>query len=409
MNYVFEDGINLDQDYSGVAQEQQLHRFPVDERPGNSPNVSGANDAESLPPDLTRGQQYVDISDGLPGAQRTASMDHSALVIDGPPDPFLPLNLPPLQRNNSLKWTPTGASPSSTLSLVTPPPNEYPMLASTYVARPLSQNETPHIKLSRREAGLIHYYIAVMTPWADTSDPDKHFAREVPHRALRKPMMLYAIFALCSRHQAIMSDGTDEIESSAYHDRCVGLLIEALSAPEDTYDEDLLVTVVILRHYEELKTTDDNLYHLFGSSQLLNAISRFSSSGGLGEAASWWCLRQAIYVSLVQHQPLDIRLENFDHSAAFGMQTDHSATNVVVLIFAKMLRLLYSTESVVADQWSILEQDLDRWNLLKPVSYRPIYYQEPDFAKDRPFPEICMMNTPQGEPSHKKRRKRYVF
>lgn len=171
--------------------------------------------------------------------------------------------------------------------------------------------------------------------------------------------MLFAILALASRHQAIIH-GKDEEESRSYQDRCLRLLITALSAPEDAHDENLLTTVMILRNYEELKSTEDNHYHLFGSSQLLNTISRFSSSGGLGEAASWWSLRQAIYVSLVRHQPLEIRLENYDQSMALGMDTDSSIANVAVLIFAKMLRLLYMAEGSDLDYWNRLEQELER-------------------------------------------------
>lgn len=226
-------------------------------------------------------------------------------------------------------------------------------------------------------------------PKADTCDPERHFSREVPHRALRRPMMLNAIFALSSRHQAILM-GNGDTESQKYQDDCLSLLIKALSAPEDTYDENLLATVVILRNYEELRSTEDNHYHLAGSNQLLNTISRFSSSGGLGEAASWWSLRQAIYVSLVRHQPLEIRLENYDHSAALGLDNDSSTANVAVLIFAKMLRLLYLAEGSDLVYWNRLEQELENWNLLKPSSYRPIFYQEPDFAQDRPFPVVCM-------------------
>ena len=50
---------------------------------------------------------------------------------------------------------------------------------------------------------------------------------------MQKPMVLYAVLAASSRHQAMfMSHG--EHEASFYHGLCLRLVIEALSASETT-------------------------------------------------------------------------------------------------------------------------------------------------------------------------------
>lgn len=110
--------------------------------------------------------------------------------------------------------------------------------------------------LSHREAFLLRSYISKLAPWVrlhyyewcpgnvtfqfstdgrhllqcDVCDIACHFATEVPRRALEVPMVLYAVLAVSSRHQAILSGSTDEVEASTFHGRCLELLISALSA-----------------------------------------------------------------------------------------------------------------------------------------------------------------------------------
>lgn len=73
-------------------------------------------------------------------------------------------------------------------------------------------------------------------------------------------MVLKAILALAARLDAILS-GASDWEAAEYHGQCLELLIAALAQPEDTYDDNLLITVVILRIYEELESSNDEKYH----------------------------------------------------------------------------------------------------------------------------------------------------
>ncbi|THZ84532.1 hypothetical protein D6C84_04088 [Aureobasidium pullulans] len=255
-------------------------------------------------------------------------------------------------------------------------------------------NQTPRTNLtSKREAFLLHKYTNLLAPWADIFDSRQHCKRLVPRLCLHIPMMRYAVLALSARHQAIVTKGT-ELEASYYHGKSLELVIDALSAPEETYDETHLVTVAILRHYEELGNDDDHRTHLLGTVRLLRTVSKFSLSGGLGETASWWILRQDIYVALVHKQPLSVDLSTYDQASAFDLEDDGSYSNMVVLLVARILQLLHSpSHSTDISAWETLETETDAWWNAKPDTFQPVFYEEPDLSQNRAFPTMCMVSS----------------
>lgn len=210
-------------------------------------------------------------------------------------------------------------------------------------------------------------------------------------------MVLYAVLAASSRHQAITL-GTDEVEASTFHGSCLKLLISVLSQPEETWDDNLLATIVILRIYEEFDNKNDEKCHLLGSNRLLNTVSNFSSSGGLAEAASWQFLRQAIYISLVYQVPIELNLENYERSSVFNRLDNASYANVIIFLFAKALQLIYPPRGVPVDMhaWDLLQESVERWQNLKPSSFTPFHYQEPSVEESRPFPELWMISPAAG-------------
>lgn len=223
------------------------------------------------------------------------------------------------------------------------------------------------------------------------------FGTEVPRRALHEPMVMYALLTMASRLDSILS-GSSDMESSAYHGSCLELLIPALSRPEDTYDDNLLVTVIILRLYEELDSLKDPKLHLLGSNRLLNSISQFSWSGGLGEAASWQFLRQAIYVCLVHNEPWQLCLEHYEKSKVFEQSDDASYANVMIYIFARILQLKSQSDGheFDYDQWSSLEERTAKWKANHPCSFVPLRYREADADANRPFSEIWVISPAAG-------------
>jgi hypothetical protein len=214
-------------------------------------------------------------------------------------------------------------------------------------------------------------------------------------------MVLKAVMALAARHDAILSNKRDW-EASEYHSHCLELLIPALDRPEQTYDENLLVTVVLLRIYEELENSTDPQFHLLGSNRLINLMSRSASSGGLAEAVSWQFLRQAIYASVVQYQPFELDLQNYARSSMFQRSDDAAVANMVIFHCADILRICRNVPQEPVDEDARLQvaHAVDEWHRAKPTTWKPLRYQPADVALNRPFPEIWMMSAPAGSFCH---------
>ena len=211
-------------------------------------------------------------------------------------------------------------------------------------------------------------------------------------------MVLYAVLAASSRHRALLMEQPED-EASFYHGQCLRLVIDALSSSE-RHDDNLLASVVLLRVYEEIEQSTDTHLHLQGMGRLMSTIPGFAHSGGLAEACCWMFLRQDIFVSVVTCQPPTSCLENYDRSEAFKFRDDGACANVIVLLFAKVLRLVHSAnQDGDNEHWLVLESDVERWNERRQMLFQPVYEEDLDLDEDRPFPVICMINGPQGSAS----------
>lgn len=210
-------------------------------------------------------------------------------------------------------------------------------------------------------------------------------------------MVLKAVLALAARHDAIMT-GKSDWEASSYHGQCLELLIPALDRAEQSYNEELLVTVVILRIYEELENSTDQKFHLLGSNRLINLMSQSASTHGLAEAVSWQFLRQAIYASIVQYQPLQLELQNYGRSCMFRREDDAAFANMIIFHCAQIIQLCRDLprQSIEESTWLQVADSVEEWHRTKPITWQPIRYQTPNFDEDRPFPEIWMMAAPAG-------------
>lgn len=210
-------------------------------------------------------------------------------------------------------------------------------------------------------------------------------------------MVLKAVLSLAARHDAILT-GQSDWEASAYHGQCLELLIPALDRLEQEFDENLLITVVILRIYEELENSEDQRFHLLGSNRLINLMSRSVSSRGIAEAVSWQFLRQAIYSSIVQYQHLQLDLCNYERSSMFQRDDDAAFSNMVIFHCAHIIQLcrVLPQDSVDEQSWDRVADAVDRWVRQKPITWQPLRYQDPDLAGGRPFPEIWMTSAPAG-------------
>jgi hypothetical protein len=214
---------------------------------------------------------------------------------------------------------------------------------------------------------------------------------------LENPLVLKAILALSARHDAILAHDSDW-EASAYHGECLELLIAALDQAGTQCNENMLIAVVVLRIYEELENNTDQKFHLLGSNRLVNLVSRSASSGGVAEAVSWQFLRQAIYASVVQYQPLQLDMQNYQSSSMFQRHDDAACANKIIYYCARILQLCCNTPgwTVDRDTWRYIWDSVNNWSKRKPTSWQPIRYEAANMAADRPFPELWMISPPAG-------------
>ncbi|KAF5866662.1 hypothetical protein ETB97_010757 [Aspergillus alliaceus] len=215
---------------------------------------------------------------------------------------------------------------------------------------------------SEREATLMRNYVDNMALWADITDSQRHFEIEVPLRALEDPVLRFAIFAFSSRH-IDRQRSKDMSEALEYHNRCLQLLIPVLSGPRDSITDTVLAAVAILRQHEEMDC-EDNQFHLTGTTRILNTVSSFESTGGLGEAAAWLCLREDIYISLTSQQPLRTDLHRFSNSDVFCRKDDFAWASRMVFLLAKVLKYAFDYNRTV--NTALLEgigEEIEDWNI----------------------------------------------
>ena len=126
-------------------------------------------------------------------------------------------------------------------------------------------------------------------------------------------------------------------------------------------------------------TDHDEKGHLAGISRMINlgSISPFVSDGGqhsgLRESASWVFLRQQIYISLKESEPLDIDLTKYQDSSSFQESTDESWTNRMVFNFASVLNFVFGKdEDQSIDAWTALNAEIEDWYSQKSWTFAPL-------------------------------------
>ncbi|KAK2606291.1 hypothetical protein QQS21_003339 [Conoideocrella luteorostrata] len=275
-------------------------------------------------------------------------------------------------------------------------------------------------RLTRREASLMRIYILSLATsvstealWSEmlADEACPHFAVEVPKLALEKPMLLYGILAVASRYEAVACNPGVPLESTYYHSKCIELIIQALDSQE--YDATILTAVVLSRLYEEIDNDDDRDFrHLRGTKDLLcsETIKQLASQGGLAEAASWVHLRQAIYVSIIRREPIQIPLDTFKIFTAFRHDDETSHANRIVYIFSRILNAYFGQSKCSAsERWSGSEprydeysernamgEDVEEWHRSKPKSFDPLYHDLDETGDCDEPPCITMMSTVAG-------------
>ncbi|KAL1878246.1 hypothetical protein Daus18300_002163 [Diaporthe australafricana] len=240
------------------------------------------------------------------------------------------------------------------------------------------------------EAVLMRNFTENMALWADITDRGRTFETEVPRRALYHATLRYAIFAFSSRHINRHRRGQESTEALEYYDKCLNLLIPAISNPEHHVTEEVFAAVAILRQYEEMDSEDRGL-HLTGTTRIVNSMRDWGFTPGLREASAWLCLRQDIYISMVQQSPLKTDLDTFLQSDIYGRDDDTAYAARIVVIVARIL--IGTSAEEVESRMCVLDEaraELEEWYDSRPSTFTPIWIGSGSSEAGR-LPEIWML------------------
>lgn len=112
---------------------------------------------------------------------------------------------------------------------------------------------------------------------------------------------------------------------------------------------------------------------------------------GLREASSWLCLRQDIYISMVQQSPLKTDLEAFLQSDIYRRDDDLAYAARIVVIVARIL--LSTAVDNTESRQRVLDEaraELEEWYDSKPSTFNPTWVG-PGSGEARRLPEIWML------------------
>lgn len=169
VSFVLEDGINSEAETGASVHEYSAPAAPPEMSDRMSSKPLKGSEIFTISTDVS----YADVQynrDFEPmeeplTAQRTRTSDaanHISILIDETP---MQLDLQALQNYHTPQWDPISLSPNLPLSSETSPADSRSTLSVTSVSQRSVHEEYPHVKLSQREASLIHHYVQNMAPW----------------------------------------------------------------------------------------------------------------------------------------------------------------------------------------------------------------------------------------------------
>ncbi|KIW15105.1 hypothetical protein PV08_07892 [Exophiala spinifera] len=261
-----------------------------------------------------------------------------------------------------------------------------------------SPSETSPLRLTYREAELVHHFSQHLGRWLDCTDASRQFTLKIPRLVKTYPILLYAVVSYAATHVK------DAETAESAHEKCVELLIPLLSSEHIAYDDVLLCTIVVLRVFEQLNvmvTGSDHERHLAGCTALLKASQGREidlSAPTLRQAAFWVYARQCLYNACVNQQPpnIDTGLVLLP-KPAFGspdheLRSETAWANHVTWICATIIHFCFSNSfpepGARLEKWNELSQALADWMEGKPSSFEPIWYSDSGSSDDHPFPII---------------------
>lgn len=136
--------------------------------------------------------------------------------------------------------------------------------------------------------------------------------------------------------------------------------------------------------------------HLLGVSALFNSRS-CAIAGGLAEAAFWQFVRQDAFLSLSIHQPPKIDFSKQDFVFSVSEAPDYVWANRIIYSTVMILTYCFSDEAKSLAMWQDLNEQVNAWDSQKPVSFTPIFFEEPSISQGSYWPDIHFYASWHGE------------
>ncbi|CAM1507953.1 Fc.00g048010.m01.CDS01 [Cosmosporella sp. VM-42] len=268
-------------------------------------------------------------------------------------------------------------------------PDENGYVRSVYAPGPYKPIEDPHI------SHLLQYYMHNIAPWLDLTDPLCHFARRVPHMAIRCPMLHNAIMALASsrmiRIQKHNELGLEPLTPIRYYGICMSYLIPALEVPDVVTDEAIPVTTVILHTYEMFESHLDSQNHLKGTISVFAHQRHWLGRPGIRRSTFWTYIRQEVIVALQTKRPTNIDWESWQGDMYWGEDSDDAWANRMSWLMVKVVNLYfgeYDSKRAAEEAAKCLRYEVDNWRDQAPLTLGPVCTLESDVCDEEPFPVI---------------------
>ena len=205
------------------------------------------------------------------------------------------------------------------------------------------------------------------------------------------------------------------MEADFYHKQCVSILLPLLEDKDSVTDGAFLACSTILRFYEEisgkfylLSSSDVNksrtnakvvgIAPVHGKDEARHLLGGYASVAergqhwvGLSNAAFWIHQRQDAFFALVHQQVpnTDLTRSGLDRSNAPA--PDHIWAKRATCLNADVVRYCFGPDMGSAQKYYELMQRLENWDLYKPDTFRPVYYEERCPEAGRYFPDIYLL------------------
>ncbi|KAJ5082306.1 hypothetical protein N7532_011349 [Penicillium argentinense] len=175
------------------------------------------------------------------------------------------------------------------------------------------------IPLSDLEYHLFSHFVRVISKWIDFHDPEIHFAKTVPHMALRNLGLMKALLALSARHLSLVkgeegftcrstaNNGVARDRGNTpscnlavrYYTESLHYLNKTMQSQSCTRSLDLIVTSILISTYEMIDGSNENWEgHIKGVFLFQRFQDNDVESGGLRSAVWRAWFQQDIWIAL---------------------------------------------------------------------------------------------------------------